>query len=220
MSKITNTGYGTIPSSGASSSNSIPIPSSEASNSNSIPIPSSGASFSNSRIGFISRAYERGKSITGTRRPWKELADLSAFGRPYTYGEAMFRIRRNAYYFRVNYAFIMLLILFLSLLWHPVSMIVFLIVFIAWFYLYFFRDEPLVVFNQTIDDRVVLVILSLVTIVALVLTHVGLNVLVSLIIGTVAVALHAVFRITDNQFLDEQEAANEGLLSFVGSPPR
>ena len=86
--------------------------------------------------------------------------------------------------------------------------------------LYFSRNDPLSLFNRAIDDLIVCVALFVVTIVALVLTRVCLNVLVSVLIGVVIVCLHAVFRVSDDLFLDEEEAADGGLVSVVGSPLR
>ncbi|KAK7823784.1 PRA1 family protein F2-like [Quercus suber] len=73
------------------------------------------------------------RSIFATCRPWCKLVQpFSSFTCPYTLGEATACIKRN---------------LDLSLLWHLISMIVFLAIFIAWSFLYFLRDRPLLLFH-------------------------------------------------------------------------
>ncbi|OMO96290.1 Prenylated rab acceptor PRA1 [Corchorus olitorius] len=154
-----------------------------------------------------------------TRRPWAELFSISSFSLPISYADAKARIRVNCSYFCVNYVIIMLAIVFLTLLWHPFSMIVFLVTFIFWWFFYFFNDNPIVVFNKTVDDNVVLGVLSFATVILLVLTHVGVNVLVGLVIGVVVVGIHSALRGTEDLgFVGEEEEEN-GLLPVVGSQP-
>ncbi|KAJ8756068.1 hypothetical protein K2173_024615 [Erythroxylum novogranatense] len=178
-------------------------------------IPTSSSPGVSTNLEYISRAKERIKAGLGARRPWKVMFDFHSFKLPANFQEALARVRINVAYFRMNYAMIVLLILFLSLLWHPVSLIVFIVLMAVWLFLYFLRDEPLVVFGRMIDDRVVLIVLSILTIVLLLLTHVTLNVLVSLLIGVVVVLVHGMMRKTDDLFLDEEST---GLMT-TGVPP-
>lgn len=176
--------------------------------------PSAGyGTISASTIATESPSLSRAKP---TRRPWPEFLNFRSFSLPISAAESMVRIRRNASYFRVNYAMIMLVILFLSLLWHPLSMIIYLIIFVLWWFFYLFRDDQVVVLGRVIDDRIVLGILSLLTIVCLVFTRVGVNILVSLIIGVALVGIHAAFRNTEDLFADDEE---DGLPSVVGDHP-
>ncbi|CAA2968662.1 PRA1 family F2-like [Olea europaea subsp. europaea] len=184
------TSYGTIPTSSSPSGNPV-------------------------NFEYISRAKERIKDGLATRRPWLEMFNLHCFNLP-SASSAFSRIKTNLAFFRMNYAMIVLLILFLSLLWHPISLIVFIVMMAIWLFLYFLRDEPLVIFGRLITDRVVLIVLSLVTIVVLLFTHATINILVALLVGVVLVLIHAAVRKTDDLYVDEEDAG--GLLRSAGSP--
>ncbi|KAL8230294.1 hypothetical protein R6Q57_000072 [Mikania cordata] len=164
-------------------------------------IPTS--SFGGTNVEYISRAKARIKSGLGTRRPWKQMFNLGSIDFPRGFSVAFSRIKTNVGYFLMNHVIIMLLILFFSLIWHPISLIVFMVMMAAWLFLYFLRDEPLVIFHRTIGDRAVLVVLFVVTIGLLLLTGVTWNILSSVLIGLVIVVVHAALRNTDDLALDE-----------------
>ncbi|GKA31757.1 PRA1 family protein E [Tanacetum coccineum] len=197
MSKSSSSGYGTLPTS--TITNDLP------------PLSSSPNT-------LIARARFHTENFIARRRPWREFLDYTKVTRPASYEDFVQRIKRNLNYFRVNYAMVILLILFLSLIYQPVSMITFLIVFVGWFFLYFFRDprNPVVIMNHVFDDRVVLMALSLLTIFALACTDVGVILLVAVGVGAGVVVVHAGIRGTDDLFLDENENGDGGLVSVVG----
>ncbi|XP_052206905.1 PRA1 family protein D-like [Diospyros lotus] len=162
-------------------------------------------------------AAETHHSISGVLlRPWRLLLDVSALSVPVSFSEAAFRLRANFLYFRVNYAIISLIVLLLSLVFRPLSLIIFLLILAAWFYLYLSRDEPVTVFDFPIDDRLMLIVLGLVTVLDLFLSHIWWNVFVSLVISAVMLGLHAVIRAPED--VDDQESPYGALLSVVDSP--
>lgn len=69
--------------------------------------------------------------------------------------------------------------------------------------------------GQMIGDQVVLVVLSIMTIVALLLIHATLNILVSILVGVVVVLVHAAFRKTDDLFLDKEARWSGGFVSTL-----
>eukprot|EP01018_Ginkgo_biloba_P025360 Gb_07381 [translate_table: standard] len=167
----------------------------------------------NTTSSFLSQISETGRSVYAQRRPWSELYGTNAFGKPESFGDAVARIRRHLIYFRVNYAIIILTIVCLALLRQPFSLITVLGLLIAWCLLYFFRSEPLVLMNRSFGDGTVLTGLTIVTVVALLLTGVTSAIITALVIGSVIVLVHGAFRVSDDLFVDEQEAAAGGLLS-------
>ncbi|CAB4286352.1 unnamed protein product [Prunus armeniaca] len=155
-------------------------------------------------IGLVSQVKEVSQSASATFWLWGALLEPTALSLPSNLSEATTRLAHNLTHFRSNYTSVLLTELFLSLLYHPVSIIVLLIIF-----LYFSRDQPLEVFGFTVGDRVVMVVLGVVTVLALFLTHVWLNVIVSVVIGS----LHALFRGTYDLVMDDQESPYGVLLS-------
>ncbi|XP_040379751.1 PRA1 family protein F3-like isoform X2 [Oryza brachyantha] len=154
------------------------------------PGPGAGGS---SPLGFISRAKARGASALAERRPWREVADPRAASVPRGFRDAYLRARANLSHFSMNYAIVVLVVVFVSLLWHPVSLIVFLACMVAWLFLYFLRDEPLALFGRTVGEGAVLAVLSVLTLALLLLTGATANILTSLLVGLLLVLLHAVF---------------------------
>lgn len=157
---------------------------------------------------LISHATKEQQAMSAplaARRPWKEMFGPGCFSVPSAPADALLRLRSNLPYFRTNYAIAVLLLVFLGLLWRPVSLVVLVAMLAAWLFLYFLRDEPLVVLGRAVDDVAVLVALSSVTLLALFMTNVTVNLVGSLLLGAAAVVAHAALRRTDD-LVCEQEA--------------
>ncbi|KAL2462577.1 PRA1 family protein F2 [Forsythia ovata] len=173
-------------------------------------IPTSSPAGTASRMEYLARAKERIKEGLGTCRSWREMFVIHAFNLPTSSSDALSRIKTNVVYFQMNYAIIVLSVIFLSLLWHPISLIVLVAITAAWLYLYFLRDEPIVIFGTIITNNNVLIGLSVTTIVLLLLTGAITNILSSLLVGVVVVLIHAAVRKTDDLSIDPEAAT--GLL--------
>uniref|UniRef100_A0A2N9IZW4 PRA1 family protein n=1 Tax=Fagus sylvatica TaxID=28930 RepID=A0A2N9IZW4_FAGSY len=147
------------------------------------------------------------QSLTATLRPWRDFLDPTSLSIPSSLSDATSRISHNLTHYFSNYALVVLLVLFLSLLYHPFSLIVFLLLFAAWLFLFFSRSEPLSLFGFAIDQRLVVGLLGVITVVALIFTSVWLNVVVSILVAAVLVCLHAAFRVTDDLVQDSPYGA-------------
>ncbi|KAL3719883.1 hypothetical protein ACJRO7_004809 [Eucalyptus globulus] len=200
--------------SSSSSSSSSTLPTSSNPHSQS----ASAASAVVSLRAFLSRLSSSGRRALSGRRPWAELLDRSAFSRPQSVSDAASRVRRNASYFRVNYLALLALVLALSLLSHPFSLLTLLSLLAAWLLLYAFRpaDQPLVLLGRAFSDRETLAALSLLTVVVVFLTSVGSLLVSASMVGLAIVAAHGAFRDPEDLFMDEQDPAGSGLFSYIG----
>ncbi|CAD6207076.1 unnamed protein product [Miscanthus lutarioriparius] len=210
--------YGAVPTSPPAPSPAPPLKPEDAAGGEAAPSSSSAsATAAEAGVAFFSRGWAFAGAAAGRPRAWREVLDPTAFSRPESCGEARARARRNLAYFRANYALAALVLVFLGLVYRPVSMLVFLALFVAWLGLYFGRGdgEPLVCLGRDVDDRVVLAVLSAATVLAVALTRAGLNLLVSLVVAAAVIGLHAAFRV--NFYLDERDAFDVAGNSFTDS---
>jgi hypothetical protein len=74
----------------------------------------------------------------------------------------------------------------------------------------------LVILGRTFSERETLGILVVLTIVVIFLTSVGSLLISALMVGFALVCAHGAFRVPDDLFLDDQEPASAGFLSFLG----
>ncbi|XP_004513103.1 PRA1 family protein F2-like [Cicer arietinum] len=176
---------------------------------------------SNPNLLYVSQAKDRIQAGLGVTRPWKELIQSSHFKFPSSFYGTIQRINTNAKHFRANYVIIILFVLFLSLLGHPISLIILIVMMIAWLYLYFLRPTPLVILRFQIDERLVVISLLLITIGLLVLTDVTHNVVVGMCVALGVVLIHAVLRETEDLFtLDEDVGIVRGVREVIKVPLR
>ncbi|CAI9097227.1 OLC1v1033602C1 [Oldenlandia corymbosa var. corymbosa] len=170
---------------------------------------------------FINQISDTVRNGIAARRPWSELLDRSAFNKPESLSEATQRIRKNYAYFRVNYIAIITVVLAISLLTNPLSLILLAGLLAAWLFLYFFRnpsDGPLTIFGRQFSDLETIALLVVSTIFVVFLTSVGSVLVSALMVGLAIVAVHGAFRVPEDLFLDEQESPATGFLSFLTGP--
>ncbi|XP_057743155.1 PRA1 family protein B4-like [Arachis stenosperma] len=167
---------------------------------------------------FIGRLTDSLRHGLDQRRPWVELVDRTAFSKPESFSDATVRVRKNYSYFRVNYYAVVAVILAVSLLTNPFSLVVLVGLLAAWTFLYLFRpsDQPVVLFGRTFSDFETLAMLSALTVFSVFLTSVGSVIISALMVGVTVVCLHGAFRQPEDLFLDEQEPSQAtGFLSFL-----
>ncbi|OMO82933.1 Prenylated rab acceptor PRA1 [Corchorus capsularis] len=150
-------------------------------------------------------------------RPWTELIDRSAFAKPVSFADATSRVRKNFSYFRANYLTVLAGVLAISLISHPFSLIILLLLISAWLFLYALRpsDQPVVIWGRTYSDMETLAILVILTVVVIFFSSVGSLLISGTMMGVAIVCAHGAFRMPEDLFLDEQEQLGSGLFSFV-----
>lgn len=133
-------------------------------------------------------------------RPWKAM--VRSLDLPSGFGNTIERMKTNLVYFRTNYMIILTLIMFLSFLFHPVPLSV---------YLWLLADVYLVLFFF----HMLMILSSMLSVILLLCTDedaAWINIIATLSIEAVIVAAHAYVRKTDDLSPDEEIPLSSGLI--------
>ncbi|KAL0306178.1 UNVERIFIED_CONTAM: PRA1 family protein G2 [Sesamum radiatum] len=166
-----------------------------------------------SGLDVISRSTQNLSAYLSRCRPWPEfLATTSALDFPHSISAAYLRFRRNAIYFSINYAIIVTACAAISLIGSPIALIIIGFVFFLWLILHFFREDPLLIWGHQISDWAVILGLVLITVAALWITGPLNSLSIGIGAGLLISVVHGVLRNPEGLFLDENDAASDGLI--------
>ncbi|CAN6912368.1 unnamed protein product [Brassica oleracea] len=153
-----------------------------------------------------------------SRRPWLELVQWSSLSLPTSFSVATERIKTNVMIFRTNYLVIFVVAIFISMLWQPVHLSVFVVLIIAWLYVYSRDNEPLVIFGSVIDDSALVLTLLVLTLCIILLTNVTGGILLGVLAGLPVVLVHGMCRNTESLFvLEDDDEEKVVTMSVVSS---
>ncbi|CAN7108948.1 PRA1 family protein C [Brassica rapa] len=152
-----------------------------------------------------------------SRRPWLELVQWSSLSLPTSFTVATERIKTNIMIFRTNYLVIFFVAIFISMLWQPVHLSVFVVLIIAWLYVYSRDNEPLVIFGSVIDDSALVLTLLVLTLCIILLTNVTGGILLGVLAGLPVVLVHGICRNTESLFVLEDDEEKVATMSVASS---
>ncbi|KAK4439628.1 PRA1 family protein G2 [Sesamum alatum] len=166
-----------------------------------------------SGLDVISRSTQNLSACLSRCRPWPEfLATTSALDFPHSISAAYHRFRRNATYFSINYAIIVTACAAISLIGSPIALIIIGFVFFLWLILHFFREDPLLIWGHQVSDWAVILGLVSITVGALWITGPLNSLSIGIGTGLLISVVHGVLRNPEGLFLDENDAASDGLI--------
>ncbi|KAH7861829.1 hypothetical protein Vadar_031414 [Vaccinium darrowii] len=160
----------------------------------------------------ISRSIQNLSTSLSLHRPWLDFLSPATLDAPSSLSAALTRLRQNSKYFATNYAILISSCAAASLIGSPLSLIAYAAVFFLWLVLYFYREDPMAAWGRHVDDRVVIVGLVLVSVVAIWIVGMVNVLLVGVAVGVLICAVHGVVRNSQGLFLDEDDAVSSGLI--------